>query len=79
MGDSGNREKGDIYTLDKISSGGGGRATLHRKFETKIPRNETARPRSQVLNSCICERIIYSHERSAYFAVLRLRTDPGNL
>ncbi len=25
-----------------------------------IPRNETARPRSQFLDSCICERFIYS-------------------
>jgi hypothetical protein len=30
--------------------------TLHRKFETNIPRHETARHRSQFLHSCICER-----------------------
>ncbi len=57
MGDSGNREKGDIYKLDRISSGGGGRATLHRKFKTNIPKTETARSRSQVLHG---ERFIYS-------------------
>jgi len=34
---------------------------LFRKFETYIPRNETARPRSQFLYSCFCERFIYSH------------------
>ncbi len=33
---------------------------LYRKFETSIPRNETARPRSKFLHSCICERNIYS-------------------
>jgi hypothetical protein len=38
---------------------------LYRKFETNIPRNETARPRSQFLHSCICARFIYSHDRSA--------------
>ncbi len=42
---------------------------LHRKCETNIPRNETARPRSKFLHSCICERNIYSHDRSAYEAV----------
>jgi hypothetical protein len=41
-------------------------STLHRKFETNISINETARPRSQFLHSCICERSIYSHDRSAY-------------
>ncbi len=47
------------------------------KFETNIPRNETERTRSEFLHSCICEWFIYSHDRSAYFAVLRLRTDRG--
>jgi hypothetical protein len=31
--------------------------TLYRKFETNIPRNETARPRSQFPHSCLCERL----------------------
>jgi hypothetical protein len=30
--------------------------TLHRKLKTTIPRNETARPRSQFLHLCICKR-----------------------
>ncbi len=30
--------------------------TLYRKFETNIPRNETVRPLSQFLHSCIWER-----------------------
>jgi hypothetical protein len=38
---------------------------LYRKFERNIPRNGTARPCSQFLHSCICERFIYSHDRSA--------------
>ncbi len=44
---------------------------MHRKFETNIPRNETARPRSQTLHPCICEGfiLVYFQDRSAYFAV----------
>ncbi len=30
---------------------------LYRKLKTNIPRKETARPRSQFLHSCICERL----------------------
>jgi hypothetical protein len=59
-----------LYILSKISYN-----MLYRKFDTNIPRNETARPRSQFLHSCICERFIYFHDRCAYFAVLGLRTD----
>jgi hypothetical protein len=33
--------------------------TLYGKFETYIPRYETAQPRSQFLNWCSCERFIY--------------------
>jgi hypothetical protein len=36
-----------------------------------IPRNETARPRSQFLHSCICERCIYSQDQSAYFTAAK--------
>jgi hypothetical protein len=39
-----------------------------RKLETNIPRNETARPRSRSYIHVICERFIYSHDRSAYLA-----------
>ncbi len=41
------------------------KSTLCRKFETYIPRNETARLRSQFLHSCICERFIYSQDQSS--------------
>jgi hypothetical protein len=55
-------------------------STLCRKFETNIPRNETAQPRSQFLRSCICERFIYIPTIGPpYFAVLRLLTDGGNI
>ncbi len=52
---------------------------LYRKFETKITRNETAWPHSQFPRSCICERFIYTHNRSANFAVLHFGTDRGNI
>jgi hypothetical protein len=39
-------------------------STLYRKFETNIPRNETARPCSQFLYFCICEQFMYSHDGS---------------
>jgi hypothetical protein len=42
--------------------------TQYRKFETNIPRKVTARPQSQFLHSCFCERFRYSHDRSAYSA-----------
>jgi hypothetical protein len=51
--------------------------TLHRKFDTNIPRNEAAWPRFKLPHSWICERFIYSHDRSAYFVLLRLRTHRG--
>ncbi len=38
------------------------------KSDSCIPRNETARPRSHIIHSCICERFIYSQDRSAYLA-----------
>ncbi len=46
-------------------------ATLCRKSELCIPSNETARPRSRFLHSCICDRFIYSQDRSAYLAAAK--------
>jgi hypothetical protein len=40
--------------------------TQYQKFETNIPRKETARSQSLFPNSCVCERFIYSHDCSAY-------------
>jgi hypothetical protein len=42
--------------------------TQYRKFETNIPRKGIARPQSQLIHSCGCERFIYYHDWSAYFA-----------
>ncbi len=40
----------------------------NRLFKTNIQRNEIARPQSQFLHSCFCERLIYAHDQSAYSA-----------
>jgi hypothetical protein len=69
----------DHFDLHMLRSSYVGGEARHRKFETNIPRSETARPPSQCLHSCICERFIYAHDLSAYFAVLCLRTDRGNI
>jgi hypothetical protein len=50
-----------------------------RKLETNIPKNGIARPHSQFPHSCVCERFIYSHDRSAYSAAVNMWTDPGNI
>ncbi len=42
--------------------------TQYQKFETNIPRKGIARPQSQFPHSCVCERFIYFHNRSAYSA-----------
>jgi hypothetical protein len=43
---------------------------LHRKQDPTyvFSRNETVQTRSQFPQSCICERFIYSHDWSTYFA-----------
>jgi hypothetical protein len=51
---------------------------LHQKFETNIPKNATALPRSQSLHSCICERFIYSHDWSAN-AIMQYRKIGGSI
>jgi hypothetical protein len=45
--------------------------TLHTRSGLCIPKNETARPRSQFPHSCICERFVYSHDLSTYLAAVR--------
>jgi hypothetical protein len=44
---------------------------LYRKSYLCIPRNETVRPRSHFLHSCICKRFIYSQDRSGYLAAAK--------
>ncbi len=42
--------------------------TQYQKIETNIPRKGIARSQSQFPHSCVCERFIYFHNRSAYSA-----------
>jgi hypothetical protein len=42
--------------------------TQYGKSETNIPRKGIARPQSQLPHSCVCERFIYSRDRSAFSA-----------
>ncbi len=58
--------------------------TLHckdkcRKFETNIPRKGISGPQSQFPHSFVCERIIYSHDGSAFSAGGNMWTDLGNI
>jgi hypothetical protein len=53
--------------------------TKCRKFETNIPRKGISGPQSQFSHSCVCERIIYSHDVSAFSAGGNMWTDPGNI
>jgi hypothetical protein len=43
--------------------------TQYRKFDTNIPRKGIVRPQSQFPHLCVCERFIYSHNRSAYSVI----------
>ncbi len=40
--------------------------TQYRQIETSVPRKGIAEPQSQFPHSCVCERFLYSHNRSAY-------------
>jgi hypothetical protein len=53
--------------------------TKCRKFETNIPRKGISGPQSQFPHSCVCERIIYSHDGSAFSVGGNMWTDPGNI
>jgi hypothetical protein len=47
----------------------------YRKFEPNIPRKGIARPQSQFPHSSVCERFIYSRDRSAYSATENMCVD----
>jgi hypothetical protein len=47
------------------------RRTLYRKSNSCIPTKGMVRPQSQFIHSCVCERIIYSHDLSAYLAAAK--------
>ncbi len=51
----------------------------YRKFEKNIPRKGIAGPQSQFPHSFVCERFIYSHDRSANSAAGKMWIDPGNI
>jgi hypothetical protein len=53
--------------------------TKCRKFETNIPTKGISGSQSHFPHSCICERIIYSHDGSAFSAGGNMWTDPGNI
>ncbi len=53
--------------------------TKCRKFETNNPRKGISGSQSQFPHSCVCERIIYSHDGSAFSAGGNMWTDPGNI
>ncbi len=48
-------------------------------METNIPRKGIAGPQFQLPHSFVCERFIYSHDRSAYSAAGNMWADPGNI
>ncbi len=54
------------------------RYTLQRKSNLCIPFMGIARPQSQFPHSCVCERCIYSQDRSTYFLQQNRQTDHGN-
>ncbi len=54
--------------------------TKYRNFETNIPRKGISGSQFQFPHSCVCERFICSHDRSAYSAGGNtVYTDPGTI
>ncbi len=50
-----------------------------QKFEVNIPKKGMSRSQSQFPHSCVCERIIYSHDGAVVSAGGNKWTDPGNI
>jgi hypothetical protein len=68
------------YEVESILSVSGHTAkTKCRKLETNIPRKGLSGSQSQFPHSCVCERIIYSHDGSAFSAGGNMWTDPGKI
>ncbi len=68
-----------FWCLKQFSSTGCTAKNQHWKLETNIPRKGIVWPQSQFPRSCVCERFIYSHNRSAYPVAGNKWTDPENL
>ncbi len=51
--------------------------TKYQNFETNIPRIGISGSQSQFPHSCVCERFIYSQDRSAYSAGGNMKTALG--
>jgi hypothetical protein len=54
-------------------------ATLQQQFRLYIPVLGIARPQPQFPHSCVCERFIYSQDRSTYFIQQKWQTLRGNI
>ncbi len=52
---------------------------LQRQFRLYIPFLGIARPQPQFPHSCVCERFIYSQNRSTYFLQQKRQTHRGNI
>ena len=55
------------------------RSTLQRQFRLYIPFLGIARPQLQFPHSYVCERFIYSQDRSTYFLQQKRQTHHGNI
>jgi hypothetical protein len=53
--------------------------SLNRFKSEPISRRGIAQHQSQFPHSCVYERFMYSHDRSAYSAAGNMWTDPGNI
>ena len=53
--------------------------TLQRQFRLYIPFLGIARPQPLFPQSCVCERFIYSQDRSTYFLQQKRQTHRGNI
>jgi hypothetical protein len=69
-----------VFCQSRVKSDSGCTAmTQYRKFETNISRKGIARPQFQFQHSCVCERFMYSHDRSAYSTAGNMWKDLGNI
>ncbi len=63
----------DFYCDGKVYT------ALQRQFHFYIPFLGIVRPHPQFPHSCVCERFIYSQDRSTYFLLQKRQTHRGNI